>query len=165
MVDFTVSPCPRNWQTGCIRWEVAQSRFHVDLKLNLASKNNSLGFLPGPITLWINVMYESQMKWTWHHSQLAVEVSFVGRLRVVLLQLLTLNVRGPSYLGLTRSISWLLMPWLLMSPGHKQPWYWLYRMCRSFSYLRKDFKYVPVSNQCGGMTKNANICLCSLWKI
>ena len=27
---------------------------------------------------------------------------------------LTLNVRGPSYLGLTRSISWLLMPWLLM---------------------------------------------------
>ena len=31
---------------------------------------------------------------------------------------LTLNVRGPSYLSLTRSISWLLMPWLLMSPGH-----------------------------------------------
>ena len=24
---------------------------------------------------------------------------------------LTLNVRGPSYLGLTRSISWLLMAW------------------------------------------------------
>ena len=37
---------------------------------------------------------------------------------------LTLNVRGPSYLGLTRSISWLLMPWLLTSPGHQQPWYW-----------------------------------------
>ena len=36
---------------------------------------------------------------------------------------LTLNVRGPSYLGLTRSISWLLMPWLLTSPGHQQPWY------------------------------------------
>ena len=33
----------------------------------------------------------------------------------------TLNVRGPSYLGLTRSISWLLMPWLLTSPGHQQP--------------------------------------------
>ena len=26
---------------------------------------------------------------------------------------LNLNVRGPSYLGLTRSISWLLMPWFL----------------------------------------------------
>ena len=48
--------------------------------------------------------------------------------------LLTLNVRGQSYLGLTRSISWLLMPWLLTWPGHQQPWYWLYRICRSFSY-------------------------------
>ena len=56
--------------------------------------------------------------------------------------LLTLNVRGPSYLGLTRSISWLLMPWLLTSPGHQQPWYWLCRICRSWSYSRKDFKYL-----------------------
>ena len=57
-------------------------------------------------------------------------------------QPLTLNVRGPSYLGLTRSISWLLMPWLLTSPGHQQPWYWLHRICRSLSYLRKNFKYL-----------------------
>ena len=49
---------------------------------------------------------------------------------------LTLNVRGPIYLGLTRSISWLLMPW---RPGHQQPWYWLCRICRSLSYLRKNF--------------------------
>ena len=55
---------------------------------------------------------------------------------------LTLNMRGPSYLGLTRSISWLLMPWLLTSPGHQQPWCWLYRICRYLSYLRKDFKYL-----------------------
>ena len=55
---------------------------------------------------------------------------------------LTLNVRGPSYLGLTGSISWLVMPWLLTSPGHQQQWYWLYRICRSWSYLRKDFKYL-----------------------
>ena len=59
-----------------------------------------------------------------------------------LMRILTLNVRGPSYLGLTRSISWLLMPWLLTSPGHQQPWYWLYRICRSWSYSRKDFKYL-----------------------
>ena len=53
---------------------------------------------------------------------------------------LTLNVRGPGYLGLTRSISWLLMLWLLTSPGHQQPWYWLpvCWICRSWSYLRKD---------------------------
>ena len=34
------------------------------------------------------------------------------------------------------------MPWLLMSPGHQQPWYWLCRICMSWSYLRKDFKYL-----------------------
>ena len=55
------------------------------------------------------------------------------------LDVLTLNVRGPSYLGLTRSISWLLMPWLLTSPGHQQPWYWLCRIGRLLSYLRKGF--------------------------
>ena len=52
-------------------------------------------------------------------------------------------MRGPSYLGLTRSLSWWpLMPWLLTSPGHQQPWYWLCRIRRSCSYLRKDFKYL-----------------------
>ena len=55
---------------------------------------------------------------------------------------LTLNVLGPNYLGLTRSISWLLMPWLLASPGHQQPWYWLHRIIRSLSFLRKEFNYL-----------------------
>ena len=35
--------------------------------------------------------------------------------------LLTFNMWGPSHLGSTMSISWLLMPWLLASPGHQQP--------------------------------------------
>ena len=52
------------------------------------------------------------------------------------------DVRGPSYLGLTRSISWLLMPWLLTLPGYQQPWYWLCRIGRFLSYLRKDFNYL-----------------------
>ena len=52
--------------------------------------------------------------------------------------LLTLNVRGSSYLGLPGLISWLLMPWLLTSPGHQQPRYWFYRITRSFSCWRKD---------------------------
>ena len=30
--------------------------------------------------------------------------------------------QGPAYS--TLSISWLLMSWLLASPGHQQPWYW-----------------------------------------
>ena len=46
---------------------------------------------------------------------------------------------GHSYLGLTRSVSWLLMPWLLMSPGNQQQWYWLCELDRSLSYMGKDF--------------------------
>ena len=60
----------------------------------------------------------------------------------IIFQWFTLNVWGLSYLSLIRSISWLLMPWLLTWPGHQQPWYWLYRICRSFSYLRNDFEYL-----------------------
>ena len=48
---------------------------------------------------------------------------------VMISQVITLNVRGPSFLGLTMSISRLLMPWLLTSPGHQQPWYQLCRTC------------------------------------
>ena len=79
-------------KSGACGWEVVESRFHVDLKSNFALKNNSMEFLLGPITWRINVLYESQMKWTWHHSKLAVEeVSFFGGLRVVLLQLLSIH--------------------------------------------------------------------------
>ena len=75
-VNFTASPAG-DWQTGCLWWEVVESRFHVDLKSNFAMKNYSMEFLLCPITRRINVLYEPRMKWTWHHSKLAVEkVSF-----------------------------------------------------------------------------------------
>ena len=69
---------------------------------------------------------------------------------------LTLNVRGPCYLGLTRSISLLLMSWLLTLLGHQQPWYWLCRMGRSLSYLRKYFNH-PCHINVEEWHKNANI--------
>ena len=53
-----------------------------------------------------------------------IVTDFSGSSMMRLWKWLTLNVRGPSNLGLIRSISWLLMPWLLTSPGHQQPWYW-----------------------------------------
>ena len=56
--------------------------------------------------------------------------------------LLTFNMWGRSYLSLTRSISWLLMPWLLASPGHQQPWYWLCKKGKSWFHTRKDFNYL-----------------------
>ena len=81
LVNFSASP-PWDWQTGCLWWEVVESRFRVDLKSNFALKNNSMEFLLDPITRWIHVLYESRINWTWHHSKLAVEeVSFFGGLK------------------------------------------------------------------------------------
>ena len=98
LVNFSASPAG-DWQTGCLWWEVVESRFHVDLKSNCALINTSVEFLLGPIIRRINLLYESRMKWTWHYSKLAVEeVSFFGGLRVVLLQLLSI---GDGAVGVT----------------------------------------------------------------
>ena len=58
---------------------------------------------------------------------------------------LTLNMRGLGYFGLTRSISWLLMLWFLASPGHQEPWYWLWKIGKSWSYTRKNFNIYGMS--------------------
>ena len=74
----------------------------------------------------------------------------------------SVKVRGLSYPALTRSISWLLMPWLLVSPGHQQLWYWLCKIGRSLSYMRKYF-----NNLCHTIVEEwqiVNICLCFCWK-
>ena len=47
-----------------------------------------------------------------------------------------------EYSWRSRSIPWLLMPWLLVSPGHQQPWYWLHTKNRSLSTMRNDFNYL-----------------------
>ena len=70
LVNFSASPAGY-WQTGCLWWEVVESRFHVDLKSNFALKTNSMEFLLGPFTRRINVLYESRMKWTWHHAKVS----------------------------------------------------------------------------------------------
>ena len=50
-------------------------------------KNNSMEFLYGQITRMIKAIYESRMKWIWHHSNLvAEEVSCDRTPKVVLLQ-------------------------------------------------------------------------------
>ena len=52
--------------------------------------------------------------WYLHTSRHYVAIFLIKHIK-------TLNVRGASYLGLTRSISCLLIPWLVTSPGHQQP--------------------------------------------
>ena len=49
-------------------------------------------------------------------------------------------------IGFTRSISWLLMLWLLSLPGHQHPWYWPWWISKSLSYLRKNFNYLCHTN-------------------
>ena len=38
-------------------------------------------------------------------------------------------------------ISYVTMPWLLVSPGHQQPWLWICKIKRFFSSTRKEFNY------------------------
>ena len=60
--------------------------------------------------------------------------------------------------SMTRSITWLLMPWLLSSPGHQQPWYWMFwmnRTCLPWGWIQ-----TPQASQCWEITKkNTNIFL------
>ena len=43
------------------------------------------------------------------------------------LSVLILDMLNLVYLERTKSIPWLLIPWLLASPGHQQAWYWQYK--------------------------------------
>ena len=50
---------------------------------------------------------------------------------------LTPLVLKPEYSRKTMTLPWLLMPWLLVSPGHQLPCYWLSDMNRSVSPMQK----------------------------
>ena len=70
-------------------------------------------------------------------------------LKVAPIQLLSTSNRGETeiakcgnYLSLNWSISWLLMPWLLASPGHQQPWYWLSLIGKLLPWSSKDLSYL-----------------------
>ena len=56
-----------------------------------------------------------------------VKLVFYIRMNVSIL------MQSPEYTGSTKSIPWLLLSWLLMSPEQQQPWYWL---CRSTHWGR-----------------------------
>ena len=66
---------------------------------------------------------------------------------------LTLLVLKQEYSGITKSIPLLLMSWLLVSPGHQQPWYWPYRTNR---FLSSKGNYRKVSNIRHTKSQNLN---------
>ena len=104
----------------------------------LSSKSLDLIRIPWCILIW---SHDSAIEWK-NYPRYWPFVTEIHMKHTLMNWDLTLNVRGPSYLDLTRSMSWLLMPWLLTSPGHQQLWYWLCRICSSRSYLGKDVKYL-----------------------
>ena len=57
---------------------------------------------------------------------------------------LALLITKPKYSRLTASRPWLLLPWLLVSPGHQQPWYWL---CRINRFFHKEGSQLPAPSE------------------
>ena len=84
----------------------------------------------------------------WHSSEgiMIRRSEDISKTKLKIAFLLTLDVRGLSYLGLPRSNIMAVVSWLLTSPGHQQPWYWLCRIGRFLSYLRNDLNYLRCIN-------------------
>ena len=68
----------------------------------------------------------------------------------------TVNSCGVELFTRFRSISWMVMPWLLASPGHHQPWYWLPQNIENLVFIEEGFQLHALS-WCWEMIKNANI--------
>ena len=63
--------------------------------------------------------------------------------RIWALHTVTHLVLKLKYSGMIRSMPWVLMPWRhQVLPGHQQPWYWLWRINRSLSFMRMNLKYL-----------------------
>ena len=54
---------------------------------------------------------------------------------------------GSGYSSISREVSWLLMPWLLVTPCHQDPCYWLCKIGRSMSSMGKDLNYLCHQDQ------------------
>ena len=65
---------------------------------------------------------------------------------------LILDMQGSNYYDLTCSVLWLLMPWVLVSPCHSHPWYWLCKIGRSLSYTKKE------------SSTSTTTCVMSVWR-
>ena len=49
----------------------------------------------------------------------------------------------PHYSSQIKSIPWLLMTWVLVSPGHQQTWFRLYWVNKSLLSTKKDYLLLP----------------------
>ena len=61
-------------------------------------------------------------------------------LKIFLVQSRHLTCGGITPVQRSQYMQWLLMAWLLVSPKHQHPWYWLCSIGKFLSYARKDFR-------------------------
>ena len=71
-------------------------------------------------------------------------------------KIITFRALRLEHFGKTMPITWLLMPWPPMSPGHKQPWYWL---CGINGQYDAIFMQLSIPSQCREKTENTLIYL------
>ena len=128
-VPFTI-----NNNRGVWIYQWPQCVRNVEMTTTLIDQFNQLKMQSSTVTTRSKIEHAMLYYTTTKELHVDIYIGFCNHNR----HCLTLNVRGPSYLGLTRSISWLLMPWLLTSPGHQQPWHWLWKRGRFLSYLKRD---------------------------
>ena len=71
--------------------------------------------------------FETLLRPLWRHRNAWCWETFSSAeiLRVTWAKCVICDMAYPTYLVLIKSISWLLMPWLLASPGQQQQRYWL----------------------------------------
>ena len=118
-------------QTGLLEASLKQMSFSRDFSYELIS------------FLWNGSQYKMHL-FKWDHFKCHIKnCSFLLFLswiiRCFFNFIWTLLVLKPEYTVRIGSIPWLLMPWLLVSPGHQQPSHWLCRINKSSSSIRKDF--------------------------
>ena len=76
------------------------------------------------------------------YIELVLSLLCCGQYCIMLDHSLSLVMLKSKYSSSTRSMLWLLMPWLLAYPGHQQPWYWLHRVNRLLSSTKRYFNYL-----------------------
>ena len=104
--------------------------------------------LSGPMLEYFNWTLRNKLQWNLNRNSLIfIKKMYLkmssGNLRPFCLGLnvLTLLELQPEYSGWTRSIPWLLIPWLPVLPGKQNPRHWLGRINGSLFSIGEYFNY------------------------
>ena len=92
-------------------------------------------------------IYKSRTKWTWHHSKFAIhEVSFYHRLKVVLLQLLSIHDGAVGMMDLDIMLLWSRPDNFGLPDGHYFLWQELKTRFHSSAYVHEGITLTRTMN-------------------